>query len=172
MPRASRPDLTLTTASPSVSPEIQSSGKLNGNNTDHLPNPAFASQTGPSPLSISPNISTDSPRQFQSADQLASRLPPHLQALRGGSFSMSTLPSPMGSSPGSSPEKEREPSQILPPSGGVLNAARKMSLLKMTAADSRRNSGASDSIATSGPPILFNPKCSGYFVEPVGPPLS
>jgi hypothetical protein len=49
-----------------------------------------------------------------------------------------------------------------------------MSMLAMTPTDAtgreRKGSNASEiSLPNAGPAILVNPKCSGYFVEPVGP---
>lgn len=115
------------------------------------------------------------PRQFQSADQLSSRLPPQLLALRQASSS-TNLSSPVGSSPASSPERETS-SHSFPNPPGIQNASRRMSMLTMTPAEGsqreRKGSNASDiagfggAIPNSGPPILVNPKCSGYFVEPV-----
>lgn len=115
------------------------------------------------------------PRQFQSADQLSSRLPPQLLALRQAG-SASTLSSPIGSSPASSPDRDA-PSNAFPGSQGTQSAARRLSMLTMTPAEGsnreRKSSTASDiagyggAVPNSGPPILGNPKCSGYFVEPV-----
>ena len=120
------------------------------------------------------------PRQFQSADQLSSRLPPQLLALRQAGSS-NNLSSPIGSSPASSPDRELTSAQAFPASQGAQNAARRMSMLAMTPAEGssheRKGSTASDiagyggAVPNSGPPILVNPKCSGYFVEPVRPPL-
>lgn len=115
------------------------------------------------------------PRHFQSADQLSSRLPPQLLALRQAG-SGANLASPVGSSPASSPDRENS-SQPFPNSQGVQNAARRMSMLAMTPSEGtsreRKGSNASDiagyggAVPNAGPPILVNPKCSGYFVEPV-----
>ena len=160
------------------------------------------------------------PRPLLTAEQLNSRLPPHLQALRTRKTSMSELNSPFTNSPASSPERETPPpstttvrptentrkaslpvvnplSAVANPTGAGLGrsrsqssaagapraavpggatgglAGRRMSSLAMTSADgsfpSRRGSGASEAGPSTpvGPPILVNPKCSGYFVEPV-----
>lgn len=142
-----------------------------------------------SPGEISRNASFDTkvkgpaPRQFQSADQLTSRLPPQLLALRNaGSGGGMGLSSPIGSSPASSPEHDS--THASSPSNaqanpGVQNAARRMSMLAMTPTDAtgreRKGSNASEismygsALPNAGPAILVNPKCSGYFVEPVSP---
>jgi dual specificity phosphatase 12 len=68
-------------------------------------------------------------------------------------------------------------------SEGPKNAARKLSMMAMTPSEKpqisldtdvppgatagRRSSGASPNFTTTAVPILVNPKCSGYFVEPV-----
>lgn len=133
-----------------------------------------------------------SARPLRSAAEINAGLPPHLLALRGGGMpaSSSALSSPFNASPTSSPEKETSPQNphhaFPPPShstgmarsssqGSASSGAtvgRRMSLLAMTPAErprERRISGPQHdgSLATSGPPILINPKCSGYFVEPV-----
>ena len=117
------------------------------------------------------------PRQFQSADQLSSRLPPQLLALRNAGSGPS---SPIGSSPASSPEHDSthaNSSSNVQGTPGVQNAARRMSMLAMTPKDAtgreRKGSNASEvsvygsALPNAGPAILVNPKCSGYFVEPV-----
>jgi len=121
-------------------------------------------------------IKGPAPRQFQSADQLSSRLPPQLLALRNAGSGPS---SPIGSSPASSPEHDSTHSNSANAQGtpGVQNAARRMSMLAMTPTDAngreRKGSNASDAsgyasaLPNAGPAILVNPKCSGYFVEPV-----
>lgn len=158
LPRTATPGLILTMSSPEVL-----TGRLP---SETLPANPLHSKPSPSP-------STDTPRQLQSAEQLASRLPPHLQALRTTSLGMSGLPSPFQSSPAASPERDsspRSPIYAFPPAGGV---SRKMSLLAMTPSEGSRNqsrSGSAEHSSTNtpaGPPILVNPKCSGYFVEPV-----
>lgn len=245
LPRTTTPGLTLTASSP----EVHTGHKLPA---DVLPGKDVAQ----SPSAISPSTTDNGPpiasrRAFQSADQLMSTLPPHLQALRNaGGGSMSALSSPFGTSPASSPERESappfpaskgananntyppsgaKPAPISPPvrqgrsasqSGGVGGISiatqdkpqtnpsppetgivrsrsqssssnsgtigRRMSLLAMTptaagfgqqqqtggsgSRDRRQSSSGPNeggTIATSGPPILVNPKCSGYFVEPV-----
>jgi dual specificity phosphatase 12 len=131
-----------------------------------------------------------SARPLRTAADINSSLPPHLLALRNHGQSSSALSSPFNASPASSPEREisvQLQQQALPVTGNGANGhqrsrsqssssnsgtiGRRMSLLAMTPADKlqeRRPSGAQDSsLATSGPPILVNPKCSGYFVEPV-----
>ncbi|KAK8858581.1 hypothetical protein IAR55_002810 [Kwoniella newhampshirensis] len=200
LPRTLTPGLVLT----SSSPEVTTQGKLPGEK-ELLPSAISAS---PNPISRAPS-STPSPsksaepnlptRTFQSAEQLASRLPPHLLALRTSGGGMTGLSSPIASSPGSSPERESTihnplhsfpPASSAPVSGsgektGAQNAARKMSLLAMTpAAGSGSGSGSSASpgaheserrgsansefgLGGGSAPILVNPKCSGYFVEPL-----
>ncbi|WVQ96675.1 hypothetical protein IAU59_003781 [Kwoniella sp. CBS 9459] len=187
MPKTSTPGLALTAASPEAPDQVKLGGDRDG-----MPTQGILSRldtASPRPMSSSPmpvsNASSqpDSPsapapggRAFQSAEQLASRLPPHLLALRmAGSGSTSALSSPIGSSPASSPEKETssqsQSSQTFPPTGNVANAARRMSMLAMTPnlGDNRRGSSSEGSGmgGGGGPPILVNPKCSGYFVEPL-----
>ncbi|WVF69173.1 hypothetical protein IAT40_003948 [Kwoniella sp. CBS 6097] len=185
MPKTSTPGLALTAASP----EAVNQAKLGGEDRDSMPTQGILSRldtSSPKPMSSSPKplsnpaSQPDSPsapapgaRAFQSAEQLASRLPPHLLALRmAGSGGTSALSSPIGST-GSSPEKETstQGSQTFPPSGNVANAARRMSALAMTpqGGDARRGSSSEGSGfgGGGGPPILVNPKCSGYFVEPL-----
>ena len=165
---------------------------------------------------VFPNSDPYSPRPLLSADELSSRLPPHLQALRTRKISMSQLTSPFNASPASSPEKDSpirhgpigkqaqqsntasapispatsSPASATPASQAVTlgrsksqgggprqpeprTQPRRMSVLAMTPTEgpsrrpsltARRPSGVP---AMSGPPILVNPKCSGYFVEPV-----
>lgn len=245
LPRTNAPGLTFTASSP----EVQTGHKLHA---EVLPGKDVAQ----SPSTISPLTPDSGPpiaprRTFQSADQLMSTLPPHLQALRNaGTGGVSGLSSPFGTSPASSPEREIAPPMLdiksaangnntFPPSaskaqpvspirlgrsasqggGGALGSAmqektqsgpspgeaggivrsrsqssssnggtigRRMSLLAMTptaagfgqqqqtgrpGSTDRRPSASGPheggTIATSGPPILVNPKCSGYFVEPV-----
>ncbi|OCF43584.1 hypothetical protein I317_02602 [Kwoniella heveanensis CBS 569] len=148
MPKTSTPGLALTAASP----EAVNQAKLGGDrDRENMPSQGILSRldtASPKPMSSSPKplsnpaSQPDSPsapapggRTFQSAEQLASRLPPHLLALRmaGSGGGASALSSPIGSSPASSPEKET----------------------------STQGQGG------GGPPILVNPKCSGYFVEPL-----
>lgn len=243
-PRAGDPGLKFSqSAATTTSSGSGSSGK------DSLPSPSngqvLASQVVPSPQPLSrqgsaaasptsefplhtsasaPPIGTG--RSFQSPDQLNARLPPHLLALRAAASSQGSggLSSPIGTSPSSSPERERDlPAGAFHPNynrhslsahsdehggGGAKAAARRMSLLAFTPTEGTpgdrprkdsfglgtsaggASSGSSGSgsgqapgggertrrpsqigyggeIATSGPPILVNPKCSGYFVEPV-----
>jgi dual specificity phosphatase 12 len=131
-------------------------------------------------------IKGPAPRQFQSADQLSSRLPPQLLALRNaGSGSGMNPSSPIGSSPASSPEHDPGHANSMAnaqANPGVQTAARRMSMLAMTPTDTtgreRKGSNASEAsgyasaLPNAGPAILVNPKCSGYFVEPVSPPFS
>lgn len=176
---------------PMPKPNTQSSLSTNGS-VDQTQNPIVPGALISAPPSELPKPgSADSskprgrqepgPRQFQSADQLSSRLPPQLLALRQAGSS-NNLSSPIGSSPASSPDREST-SQAFPPSQGTQGsqgtqtAARRMSMLTMTPAEGshheRKGSNASDiagyggAVPNSGPPILVNPKCSGYFVEPV-----
>ena len=177
------PNLTLTTSSPDApaAPRMIS---------DLLPSRGETTQSPmtSSPASSTPNSAPNSaaPRQLRSAADINSSLPPHLLALRtAGGGSLSNLSSPFNASPTSSPEKETSPQvppHAFPPASQGAGASqtrkrsessgsnsgaigRRMSLLAMTP----KAGGASGegSIATSGPPILVNPKCSGYFVEPV-----
>jgi dual specificity phosphatase 12 len=85
-------------------------------------------------------------RPILDADQLAARLPPQLAALRTGG----TAPSPPTTNPPSPGDK--------PPT-----RRRASSNLQFTPASPHPNAGG----LTGGPPILVNPKCSGYFVEPL-----
>jgi len=165
-----------------ASPEVATGFPVKG-----VPFPVAAS-----PGEISRNPSYDAgkvkgppPRQFQSADQLSSRLPPQLLALRNAGSGGGTNPSsPIGSSPASSPEHDsthaNSPSNAQA-NPGVQTAARRMSMLAMTPTDAfgreRKGSNTSEmsayvsALPNAGPAILVNPKCSGYFVEPVRPPL-
>lgn len=209
-----------------------SSGK--DSSTSSQPGQIVSPPVVPSPQPLSRNGSAMSPpnefpmqgptssRSFQSPDQLNARLPPQLLALRAAAAGgMNGLASPIGSSPASSPERERDlPAGSFHPSynrhsaasqsgggsstggqgeesGGAKAAARRMSLLAFTPTEGNNNgerpgaSGSSGSgssasgqgsldrvrrpsqpgyggeIATGGPAILVNPKCSGYFVEPL-----
>ena len=165
-------------------------------------NPLATQSFVPSPLTMPLSLSAESTkiqsreaspvagrREYQSADQLNSRLPPHLLALRharsgsGSSTGTAPLASPIGSSPPSSPERDIGPSAANASSaassvgGGATGVNRRRSLLAMTSTGGsgreRQGSASSDapgfggSIPNAGPPILANPKCSGYFVEPV-----
>lgn len=167
LPRTTTPGLILT----SSPPEVVTSGLLPG---DTLPVNPLNSSSKP----VSRASSTET-RQLQSADQLASRLPPHLQALRTTCLGINNLSSPFQPSPDSSPDREDVPHPLnpsVPPTGGALQASvsRKMSFLAMTPSDKlgrdRSSSQGGEHSSTNtpaGPPILVNPKCSGYFVEPV-----
>ncbi|WVR06350.1 hypothetical protein IAU60_003381 [Kwoniella sp. DSM 27419] len=177
------PGLALTAASPEVSNHGKLPSEREGLPGSILsPKDVTASPTATTPRAESPTAAGPPGRVFQSADQLASRLPPHLLALRmagsgsGPGAGSNSLPSPVASSPASSPEKERDTSapgsatsQTFPPSGNVANAARRMSMLTMTSAHptERRGSSGEGGFGGGGPPILVNPKCSGYFVEPL-----
>ncbi|WWC62551.1 uncharacterized protein I303_105147 [Kwoniella dejecticola CBS 10117] len=151
--------------------------------------------SSPKPMSAVPSPTVESGpaggRVFQSAEQLASSLPPHLLALRmagsgsgsGSGNGASPLPSPIGSSPTSSPDATTSsPSQTFPPtlvhtqtqtqqSQNVSNAARRMSMLAMTPTtpegERRGSMSMNENIGAGGYPILANNKCSGYFVEPL-----
>jgi dual specificity phosphatase 12 len=165
-----------------ASPEVGTTGfPIKG-----VPFPVTTQHLASTPGEISRSSSFDSskikgPRQFQSADQLSSRLPPQLLALRQAGSGMNPS-SPIGSSPASSPEQDR--SHDTSPSTtqgqgnpGVQNAARRMSMLAMTptlgtgrerkGSNSSEISGYGGPLPNAGPAILVNPKCSGYFVEPV-----
>lgn len=136
---------------------------------------------GPAPLTQ---------RTLQSADQLNARLPPQLLALRmagmgGGGANAANAANASASNPSLSPamtntssqvaEKERkdEPSSSTNTNGGAGGAARRMSLLAMTPKDEKEETKLYEKRTSGGegmygpPPILVNPKCSGYFVEPV-----
>ncbi|WWD04856.1 hypothetical protein V865_002927 [Kwoniella europaea PYCC6329] len=187
--KPSTPGLTLTASSPETGNHSKLSGekehmpsilgKLENNNSS----PKLLSSS-PKPISNAPSPCLDNQpppsggRVFQSAEQLNSRLPPQLLALRmAGSTPTSQLSSPIGSSPTSSPEKENHtPSQqSYPPSQSqnVTNAARRMSMLAMTpnTPDTLERRGSISDIqggsGSGGYPILVNNKCSGYFVEPL-----
>lgn len=136
-----------------------------------------------------PGSAPPTQRTLQSADQLNARLPPQLLALRmagmGGaanaanaanaSASNPPISSPMTNMPSSVIEKERkdESSSSTNTNGGAGGAARRMSLLAMTPKDEKEETKLYEKRASGGegmygpPPILVNPKCSGYFVEPV-----
>ncbi|KGB74935.2 dual specificity phosphatase 12 [Cryptococcus deuterogattii R265] len=136
---------------------------------------------GPAPLTQ---------RTLQSADQLNARLPPQLLALRmagmgGGGANAANAANASASNPSLSPamtntsspvaEKERkdEPSSSTSTNGGAGGAARRMSLLAMTPKDEKEETKLYEKRTSGGegmygpPPILVNPKCSGYFVEPL-----
>jgi dual specificity phosphatase 12 len=177
-----------------ASPEVASTGfPIKGQ-----PFPSTGNQLLDSPVDVPRSSSVDSgrikgpaPRQFQSADQLSSRLPPQLLALRQAGSGMNPA-SPIGSSPASSPERETSQNTFANANSnyqaqaqaqgqsqghGAQSAARRMSMLALTPKDGtgrdRRDSSGSQASAygsalpNAGPPILVNPKCSGYFVEPV-----
>ncbi|CAK9780791.1 unnamed protein product [Cutaneotrichosporon oleaginosum] len=86
-------------------------------------------------------------RRILDADQLTARLPPQLAALRAASGSGSAASSPPNTNPPSPAEPRRRAS----------------STLQFTPAAPHPAAGG----ITGGPPILVNPKCSGYFVEPL-----
>ncbi|BEI83026.1 hypothetical protein CcaverHIS002_0308940 [Cutaneotrichosporon cavernicola] len=83
-------------------------------------------------------------RPILDADQLAARLPPQLAALRTGGVS---TPSTTDASPVDKPAGRRRAS----------------SGLQFTSSMPNMSTGG----LTGPPPILANPKCSGYFVEPL-----
>lgn len=92
-------------------------------------------------------------------------------SLRTAGLSMSTDSNGSGSGSGDSGQR----------SDGHKTAARKLSMLALTPGGTGNggkpdisldtqglsNTSSSPSFPTTGPPILVNPKCSGYFVEPV-----
>ncbi|WVQ72786.1 hypothetical protein IAR50_002346 [Cryptococcus sp. DSM 104548] len=128
-------------------------------------------------------------RPLQSADQLMARLPPHLLALRmagsGGASPASTpgstapnspihpatssnpapnasAPTDTKSNPAQSPSRRRSLLAMTP------GAAKESSPEKAVAKKERRSSNDLHGlIGYTPPPILVNPKCSGYFVEPL-----
>ncbi|WRT67788.1 uncharacterized protein IL334_004762 [Kwoniella shivajii] len=181
------PGLTLTASSP----EVANQPKLTGDK-DLLPSilGRLENPSSPKPMTSTPPASTapavpgsgsgsgSSERVFRSAEELSSRLPPHLLALRmagsgssAGGGGTSSLSSPIGSSPTSSPEKDiSAQSQTFPPSSNVNSASRRLSLLSMTPktleGNERRGSMTMNE-PNGGYPILVNQKCSGYFVEPL-----
>ena len=184
LPRACDPDLALTSVSDS-GPTPSNGDVLS--DTEMVATPLVMSRRQ-SADSHTSNIS----RPLQTADQLSSRLPLHLQALRSAGGSISALSSPFNRSPESSPDKEVSSHSTSHPfpvggvghgrsksqssaalSGSATGVGRRMSVLAMTPADGQPRErkvsgrGGEGSIPTSGPPILVNPKCSGYFVEPV-----
>ena len=133
----------------------------------------------PSPTSHSTtSVPAPAPAQraLQSADQLNARLPPQLLALRMAGMGGAGASAP--ASPGTNtPEKERRdqsPSSANT-NGGAGAAARRLSSLAMTSKDEKEATKLYERRASAGegmygpPPILVNPKCSGYFVEPVCP---
>lgn len=148
--------------------------------------PPVLSPTAHSTTSI-PGPAPSTQRTLQSADQLNARLPPQLLALRmaglggganaGNAANVSNPPiaSAMTNMPSSVIEKERkdEPSFSTNTNGGAGGAARRMSLLAMTPKDEKEETKLYEKRTSGGegmygpPPILVNPKCSGYFVEPV-----
>lgn len=117
------------------------------------------------------------------AEQLASRLPPHLLALRSASVPGTDHNSPFAASPpGGSPQASQPASPerdnanhplhqlrsaSAPSASAAAAAGRRLSMLALTPTDAVANGG----LPIGGPPILVNPKCSGYFVEPVRPLL-
>ncbi len=160
--RSTAPGVILTASSP----EVSTGGRFAGVDSPIFP----ISPLVPSPKVTSRTASTDTPRQLQTAEQLASRLPAHLQALRTTPSGTRGLSSSSQSSPTSSPEKIASsyvPAHTFPPTGPSISVTRKTSLLPMAPADS--SGGGRMSSENAGPPILANPKCSGYFVEPVCP---
>lgn len=180
-PRSSTPGLTISAMTPvdparptpiNDAPLVDTPGSMTRSSSlDHRRSSSGGSLGRRATLTGS---TSSSGRQLQSADQLASRLPPHLQALRSGSGSPVTGDnSPTVSSPPSSPEKETSGMSNGSGSSEARTAARRRSMLFMTPTEgSRERRGSSSAgfggeLASSGPPILVNPKCSGYFVEPV-----
>jgi dual specificity phosphatase 12 len=191
------PQVIMTSASPEVATGFPVKGvpfpvsTLSGQNNQVASSPAEISRS--SSVDLGSKIKgrpesgsgsgSGSGRQILSADQLSSRLPPQLLALRQAG-SGAGISSPIGSSPASSPEQSpsqnQNQGQAQGQGQGVQSAARRMSMLAMTSTDAngnslareRKGSNASDvsafgSLPNAGPTILVNPKCSGYFVEPV-----
>lgn len=194
-PRASTPGLFLTALTP-VDPaaavvESPKSDPVDSRRAQSSPaaaiTPPSASPTPSPPATMASRRSISSSRPLMSAEQLASRLPPHLQALRSGSSGPAAIvSSPISSSPPSSPERETSGSAANQGSGSgsgsgsgtsadsTRTAPRRKSMLSMTPAiGSRRPSSAGSMVgfggelASTGTPILVNQRCSGYFVEPV-----
>ncbi|KAK4683654.1 dual specificity phosphatase 12, partial [Tremellales sp. Uapishka_1] len=137
LPRATTPGLVLTTSTPET-------GKISAE-----------------PLSVPPN-----PRSTNGNASLAT--------LRESSAGMPALSSAFTTSPPSSPEEVT----ALPAYHPLANlhnhrkssSSRRLSLLALTptvSSDSRPPSGPSSPIVSAPPMILVNPKCSGYFVEPL-----
>ncbi|KAI9632039.1 uncharacterized protein MKK02DRAFT_21395 [Dioszegia hungarica] len=167
-PRASTPGLTLTaraliSTGTAQSLSVESPGEMT---------PAHPGDQPPMAAPSMPNRRAASSRPLQTAEQLASRLPPHLQALRSGSSSpVPIAASPMSNSPPSSPEKETAHPAVNGSGSGSGSG-----MLSMTPTGERRGSAASvaggiggfgGELASTGTPILVNPRCSGYFVEPL-----
>ncbi|EIW73571.1 hypothetical protein TREMEDRAFT_25665 [Tremella mesenterica DSM 1558] len=167
MPRAStNPTVpTLSTFTPINNPQ---------NISDPVINERKEEEQGS--IMIPKSIGRKSSKGYQNSDQLASRLPPALLALRTGGIPMSESAL---SSPLSSPDKDNQ-SQF------VQVKRRLSSTLAMTPTETghtigRRGShphtggsNVGEGIGITGGmespigyPILVNPKCSGYFVEPL-----
>jgi dual specificity phosphatase 12 len=192
---SSAPGFTLTMSSPEAPTGVKLiSDVLPGREPVASPNELPRTGSVDSTSSASVGVNSAPSRPLRSAAEINASLPPHLLALRGlgGPQSSSALSSPFHVSPNSSPERETSPNTPhhvfptpAPPSGlsrsrsqssasgsSGTTVGRKMSLLAMTPADGARERRGSSTqpdggLATSGPPILVNPKCSGYFVEPV-----
>ncbi|GMK53971.1 hypothetical protein CspeluHIS016_0105570 [Cutaneotrichosporon spelunceum] len=89
-------------------------------------------------------------RPILDADQLAARLPPQLAALRTG-----------GIPPSAPTTSDRSP--VEKPADKPATRSRAGSSLQFTPATPAFGAGG----LSGPPPILVNPKCSGYFVEPL-----
>ena len=156
-PRTATPGLVIM----SSSPEPNAGGRLHG---DLLPaSPLVSTSSSRSTSQTSP---AEGPRRLKTAEQLASRLPAHLQALRTSSNGSA---SPIESSPSTSLDTNTSPYP-----GSNADAIKRTSLLGITSSDvqGREPSNGEDVehlaiSATAGLAILVNSKCSGYFVEPV-----
>ncbi|KAL7423165.1 tyrosine protein phosphatase yvh1 [Cryptotrichosporon argae] len=194
LPRAGSQTQTQTQTpprSPAARPDLAGLAAVSSSPAVLRPlTPRDAASTPPPPAAVSASAPAPAPaRPILDADALASRLPPHLLALRQAGHTTSTLSSPIASSPPSSPEDSRPPRAgamplPVPQPSAAKQAGRKMSMLALTPND-RTVPGASAALrdrrlsASSagspgpalghlgGPPILVNPKCSGYFVEPL-----
>lgn len=211
-------DMTRSNSYDSTKPASKSGNGSGGANASGENGGGSGGSNGPSPTAATPARRSGSAsgvvggrRAFQSADQLASNLPPQLAALRmaglggmGGVGGMNgandSAVSSAAPSPPSSPERDthlQSNSHLGNTTAsshhgeGAKTAARRMSMLALTptaggsgsggggggsgsgtnSPRERRGSGFGfgfgGEIASGGPPILVNPKCSGYFVEPV-----
>lgn len=135
----------------------------------------LAPMTSPEATKSEPTLSPDPPaggrpptppipsttgngRPMLDADALSARLPPQLAALRAGFSATSNLSSPIASSPPSSPETENPPPRRRPSGLGMTS---------MPQPPTPGTFAAMNMTQSGGPPIITNPKCSGYFVEPL-----
>jgi len=178
-----RPSLESLRITNTASPGPMSPGQMSRSRSQE---PSSRSQdnstsTGSASPGTTNGPSIASNGRYQSADQLNSRLPPHLLALRNGGGGGSPSGHANTTSPTDSPAESPPATshgQTYPPTGAAVS--RRKSLLAMTPTEGRERRGSGSSINglsekladslqhTGGTPILVNPKCSGYFVEPVG----